>query len=171
MSSQVIVLQGVSGSGKSSYVNAFNGPKASCSADDYFVQDSGYRFNPAQLGEAHAWCLRRFIYQLSTYTGGDSSLTVLVDNTNTAAIEIAPYMAIAAAYNVPAKIVTIECDLDLAFRRNQHNVPMSTIQKQAARIKQSHSQFPKHWEREIIRKTYLGAAPHQPSDTKFDPGY
>ena len=148
MTAQVIVLQGVSGSGKSSYCKNL-ASNFVFSADDYFMQSGVYKFNPAQLGDAHSYCFRNFVVYLQQWA--DSDKVLVVDNTGTTAVEIAPYMALAAAYNVPAKIVTIECDLELAFKRNQHNVPMKTILKQAARIKQSHSQFPFHWNHETIK--------------------
>jgi len=62
---KVIIMRGVPGSGKSSYV-ARKYPEATvCSADNFFMSadDQGilhYQFNPAQLSAAHDECFREF---------------------------------------------------------------------------------------------------------------
>lgn len=72
-----------------------------CSADDYHVcPDGTYAFNPKNAGAAHGLCLRKFISAL--LSGND--VDVVVDNTNTSTYELAPYMAMAAAYGVGATI-------------------------------------------------------------------
>ena len=123
----VIILQGIPGSGKSSYVSYLKDVASSytsrevvvCSADHYFMRDGEYNFNPAFLGEAHAACMRRFIETVQQ--GGD--VTVIVDNTNITEIEIAPYYAVARAYSAKVEIVTFACDPFVAARRNEHGVP------------------------------------------------
>jgi len=59
--------------------------------------------------------------------GEDSDTVVIVDNTNTTAVEMAPYVAIANAYCVTGiEIVEMDCPVGLAAKRNIHNVPMRT---------------------------------------------
>lgn len=86
----VKILSGISGSGKSTYARRHRG--VIVSADDYFVRDGAYRFNPARLSSAHATCFARYLGALD-----DGHPLVIVDNTNTTAVEIAPYVLAAQA--------------------------------------------------------------------------
>jgi predicted kinase len=125
----VIILQGIPGSGKSSYVSYLKGVASDisrevvvCSADHYFMRDGEYKFNPAFLGEAHAACMRRFIETVQQ--GGN--VTVIVDNTNITEIEIAPYYAVARAFgSAKVEIVTFEVYPETGAARNVHGVPFS----------------------------------------------
>jgi hypothetical protein len=145
VSRQVVILSGVSGSGKSTYIrNIFRNPFV-VSADDFFLQEEGkYNFDPTKLGAAHASCFRRFINACL-----DGWLLIIVDNTNTTSEEIAPYVLGAEAFGYAVEIVTmlerpISHDapydnmtydmLDACARRNTHGVPLNTILKQHERI-------------------------------------
>lgn len=59
---QAAIIRGPSGSGKSTIasllVKEFN--FRAVEADDYFVVDGAYRYDPAKLTEAHALCLQAF---------------------------------------------------------------------------------------------------------------
>lgn len=87
---KVIILSGISGSGKSTYGRKLlEGAlwTSVCSADDYFMVGSEYRFDASKLSLAHGQCFKKFIDLLK---GGDQ--VVVVDNTNTSVVEIAPYV-------------------------------------------------------------------------------
>ena len=144
MNRQVLIMQGVSGSGKSTFARDVEQRLERrtmvtvCSADAYFEQDGVYRFDVAKLGEAHAHCFRDFCDNLSRGTN-----LVIVDNTSTSPVEVAPYMLAVAAANLSlpagdkytAHIVRFACDdLELAAARNTHGVPLRGIQAQAGRI-------------------------------------
>lgn len=87
----VIILRGCSGSGKSTHAaaelaTAVKDKSAVFSADAFFMKEDGYKFDPAQLGTAHATCLRLFTLSLieNKY---DNDFTLIVDNTNTTGTE------------------------------------------------------------------------------------
>lgn len=163
---KVIVMSGVSGSGKSTYARKLlgldseyylglctraQGPRALVSADLYFMNPSDeYVFDRAKIGEAHAECFRNFIELLQK----NRFTTVVVDNTNTTVEEIAPYMAGAAAYGYEAEIVTVcpEFATDSYFKlcaaRNAHGVPLDVIVQQHLRIYQR--RLPNRWKHKQI---------------------
>lgn len=128
---QVLILAGVPGSGKSTYVNNLGLSRESVvSADNYFVGSDGeYRFDPTKLGAAHGDCLRGFVSALMK-----GMATVVVDNTNTTAIEMAPYVALAAAYGYMVEIVRFSCDPAVAAERNVHGVPERAVRAMADRL-------------------------------------
>jgi predicted kinase len=138
----VIIMSGVSGSGKSTLARKlvddfvlsgrFLEDSKIVSADNYFLMNNEYRFDPAKLSEAHNECFASFIYSLrSGYN------LVVVDNTNTTNEEIAPYYLGATAFGYTAEIITISADkddleeLEILALRNKHNVPLKLIQLQA----------------------------------------
>lgn len=142
---KVLILQGVSGSGKTSFCERYkekNPNTIVVSADDHFVgQDGKYRFAPDQLGLAHAKCFAKFMAALAE----DSIDTVIVDNTNASALEMNPYVLSVAAANVVRepldpiafRILTFEVsDLNTCFNRNQHGVPLKGIKAQDERIRE-----------------------------------
>lgn len=148
---KVIVLSGVSGSGKSHYVKRMiEETDVVVSADDFFTQDDGsYVFDPGLLSSAHERCFNNFLnfahYDLRSAHGPDR---IFVDNTNTEAWEIAPYMLAASAFGWEAEILTFmlapNCRaLELAAARNKHGVPLHVIANQQRRI--YFRDLPRHW--------------------------
>jgi len=132
---KVVVLRGVSGSGKSHYGRSLAAASA-VSADNFFVGGDGvYRFDPSKLHLAHAQCMRQFIdlVREQPRAGG----LVVVDNTATTVAEIAPYMAVASAYGWDAEVHDVLCDVVLAAARNTHGVPLAGCEAQARRIAES----------------------------------
>lgn len=136
---RVIILSGVPGSGKSTLAKSIvvNAPAVICSADNYFMVDGEYRFDPTKLGEAHAACLHRFTRSLitardQTWAKDDN---IIVDNTNTTALEMAPYVALAAAFGAECEIVTAVCDPEVAHARNTHGVPLAGVKRMAQAIR------------------------------------
>jgi len=133
----VKILQGVPGSGKSTWAKK-NFPEAKiCSADDFFMKDGEYKFDPSLLSEAHAACLRKFI----SYRSHDVDL--IVDNTNTTVAEIAPYYSIGEAFGGDVVVVQFWVDSAFAHSRNIHNVPYDSIVAMNKRM--SHQKFPPWW--------------------------
>jgi predicted kinase len=139
---KVIILAGISGAGKS-YFTGKNYPVASvCSADYYFLnQDGEYIFDPSKLPAAHSQCLRKFVETVRAITNE----TVVVDNTNTTVAEIAPYAALALAYGYELTIIILHTPTSVGAARNQHGVPLKTIQQQNDRLKRLKASLPPWW--------------------------
>lgn len=142
----VIILQGTSGSGKSTYaerlMHAFvaqgGGSAVIVSTDHFFTKTGTYQFDSNKLGEAHAACFRHFIEALQS-----GVKLVIVDNTNTRATEIAPYMLGAAAYGYTAVIHRLNCDPAVAAARTIHRVPTSIVTSMSRRIRSE--RLPPYW--------------------------
>lgn len=149
---QVILLQGVPGSGKSTYgrrlveETKLSGKSVEVvSADFFFEKDGEYRFDPTKLEQAHASCFMAFLRALEKGTD-----LVIVDNTNTKIEFMTPYVLAMSAANLArpenpytCKVVQVPCDPKVAARRNTHGVPEETCCRMAREIERC--QFPPRW--------------------------
>ncbi len=138
---KVVLMSGISGSGKSSYIDKkfpINRETVCVSADYFFQKGDKYDFNPALLGKAHGKCLRDFTMALAK-----NIPLIIVDNTNTTVLEMAPYVALAQAYEAEIEIVEMICSVEFALNRNVHNVPEHTILAQLKRLEAG--MYPPHW--------------------------
>lgn len=143
---RVVLMRGISGSGKSDFVSQIKTKYSMvCSANNFFSQKGSYRFDATKLGEAHASCVRKFAETL--YEGGNKSLIhfcdlLIVDNTNTTALELAPYISLSLAYGCVPEIHTIKCEAEVAHRRNIHSVSYQSILRQRQNLAQP---LPPYW--------------------------
>jgi predicted kinase len=165
---KVTILRGVSGSGKSTWAKAHDTTQTTVvSADQYFMrywplhnpnanyaelvhgddppEVLEYRFDPAKQGEAHAQCLRRFIDELLVSSDHLRLQHLIVDNTNTTLVEIAPYIAVARAYGAEVRVLEFRVLPADAARRNVHGVPWEVIEKQSHNLYTSSLQWPAYW--------------------------
>lgn len=141
---KLTILAGVSGSGKSTYAKKLGG--IICSADDHFVDADGvYRFDPSQLGEAHRKCLRNVVLGLQRF--GEH---IVVDNTNTTLVELAPYVALGQAFYAQVEIVVVVGNPADAARRNIHGVPHGSVMAMAKRIDEMLHNWPPFWPTPLI---------------------
>jgi hypothetical protein len=161
MPTDIHILSGCSGSGKSTEVERIRKRYANrhgiashqvvvCSADYFFLEGATwdrlgnptggkYVFDPTKLGEAHAYCKRRFVEAVRR-----KGPLIIVDNTNTTVKEIEPYVYVARDYDVEKVfLTTVMEDPIVAHARNCHNVPLHVIQAQAKRIDER--RIPRHW--------------------------
>ena len=126
---RVIIMRGLPGSGKSTKAQSYGGTIVS--ADNFFIQDGEYKFDPSKIAQAHATCMRLFDEALRR---GDP--IVVVDNTNTTQWEYQKYVdkANRAGYTVDFDVVgSGGVDVPTLATRNTHGVPEDKIQKMVQR--------------------------------------
>lgn len=129
----LIIIRGVSGSGKSTFAdflvdNLFakytdvNQILNKFEADQWFV-DNDEPWNPRYLATAHEWCQAEVRRSLQ-----DGYITI-VSNTTTTKKELDPYIKIAEDLGVQYFVLIADGDY-----HNVHDVPDDKLQKQAQRF-------------------------------------
>ena len=136
----VIIMCGISGSGKSTRAEKFYPKAMVVSADHFFMVAGEYRFNPMLLPDAHGTCLKSFVSALQGAVD-----MVVVDNTNTTVAEVAPCAALALAYGYDLRIEVLKVDVETAAARNLHGVPKAGIVKMAERLETLKDSLPPWW--------------------------
>ncbi len=153
---RVVILQGVSGSGKSTWTRAQTERHTVFSVDEIFFQpDGSYVWDEARLSEGHRLCLRRFAEHLSAHERGliPGPETVIVDNTNTRALFMAPYVALARAFDLPVEIISFRAPADVCFARNGGRAPLAVVQEMTQNI--ANFQMPKYWTADGVTYTIV----------------
>lgn len=135
---KVILLRGVSGSGKSTQVcklrqqfelgDKFDFEK--CSADDFFIQDGAYNFDASKLSQAHNVCFGKFLNAIRNRVK-----VIVVDNTFIRIWELDNYVRAAVQSGYIVEIVEIKLetisDMKLCAARNIHKVPPEVVARMA----------------------------------------
>lgn len=121
-------MRGISGSGKSYLSDQLKGENGVIlSADDYFMRDGEYQFNPAELPEAHSWTQYAAIRFMQ-----EGRSPIIIDNTNIEAWEMKPYVEAGVKYGYDIEIVESNTpwrfNAEELAKRNQHGVPKEVIQ-------------------------------------------
>jgi tRNA uridine 5-carbamoylmethylation protein Kti12 len=129
----IFIMRGIPGSGKSYHAEALKRdagyPHAEIfSADQFFLRDGVYTFNPTAIGLAHQSCFSRF-YEAAD--GGHDEVLLIVDNTNIRLWECSPYVLAGEAAGHSVELVHVKCDVEKAIARNTHGVPESVIRRMA----------------------------------------
>jgi hypothetical protein len=120
------------------------------SADQYFIDSTGkYTFDKSKLGEAHADCMADFIFHCEEAQLIETYPQIVVDNTSTQLHEISPYMLVAAAHDLPCKIITLMRSPQEVGLRNVHGVPESTLKNQWRNMQ--YAKIPGYWPHEILK--------------------
>lgn len=149
---KTIILQGIPGSGKSTYIEKVLSEKYQhylvVSADHFWLKNGTYKFDVSRLGEAHMECRRRF---LSAHNDASkfpkwNVEVIIVDNTNTTLLEMAYYHDLGSLHG-PVEIHRIKAPIE-AGDRNVHNVPRSSIINMATRIQ--NCEIPRYWNAKIV---------------------
>jgi len=126
----LILIRGASGSGKSTLAKRLIvslgslGVKEHYEADMYFFATGEYKFDPAKLKEAHAWCLGAATRDMQLGVP-----FVIVSNTFTEQWELLPYFR--AANECEYLVFVIRCENDFG---NVHGVPDEKVRQQRARM-------------------------------------
>jgi predicted kinase len=138
----MLVLRGIPGSGKSTLASkiAAKNLTFTCSADRFFMRQGKYCFDHTQLSAAHARC-RYEAMEAAEYCCNSSATVpsfarhvVIIDNTNILPEHYEFYRSVAARYGFRFVTITVKCDVETAWRRCVHNVPLSTIERMAKQL-------------------------------------
>lgn len=91
----LFLIAGVSGSGKTTLAKllATHEDDVVLAADDYFSKNGSYQFDPAEIQEAHNWCIKCVESAMKISDG-----RIFVTNTFTREIHTNPYRDLAAKY-------------------------------------------------------------------------
>ena len=135
------------------------------SADHHFMDGPIYKFDVSQLSQAHGSCLKSYIRAVQ---GWDPMIAtgerfqpehIVVDNTFITSIELAPYIALGQAYDIPVEVVTVQVkieDVVKAHARNSHGVPQGAIERMWKEL--SGRTYPYHWQPKMgVTFTYIDA--------------
>ncbi len=148
---RVVVLRGLPGSGKSTHARRLAQEAVDAdlraeivSADIFFERDGAYRFDPAQIGEAHASCLRAFMDHAECC----GLALIVVDNTNTTAWECSPYVAVGLARGYDVEIVTISASVEVCLERQTHGVPPHVLREMARTLREE--RLPPFWKQRTV---------------------
>lgn len=134
----LFIMIGIPGSGKSTSSKKIRTiadevfGSQSCdiaSADNFFMVNGEYKFDPAKLGDAHKMCFINFLESVNC-----AKPVVIVDNTNLSIESMAPYAAYAHAYGYAVTLVYHCISAEESFKRNTHGVPVVAC-------KRMHAQF------------------------------
>lgn len=121
----LILLRGLPGAGKSTLGTIIAG-KEPLSADDYFMVNGEYKFDPSKLKEAHEECRLKCEINMKNKVS-----KIVVANTFTEEWEMKPYFQLAEKYNYRVHSLVVE-------RRhggiNVHNVPDDKIMSMGKRF-------------------------------------
>ncbi|XP_048790560.1 NEDD4-binding protein 2-like 2 isoform X3 [Lagopus muta] len=125
----LLILRGLPGSGKSTlsrFLLDHSRDGVALSTDDYFRQQDGYTYNAAQLGDAHDWNQKRAKQAME-----QGKSPVIIDNTNTQAWEMKPYVEVALekGYRVEFREPDTwwKFDPEELEKRNKHGVTREKI--------------------------------------------
>uniref|UniRef100_A0A8B9G9U1 NEDD4-binding protein 2-like 2 n=1 Tax=Amazona collaria TaxID=241587 RepID=A0A8B9G9U1_9PSIT len=169
----LLILRGLPGSGKTTLSRVLLGESHDgivFSTDDYFRQHDGYTYNAAQLGDAHDWNQKRAKQAME-----QGKSPVIIDNTNTQAWEMKPYVEVALekGYRVEFhepdtwwKFDPEELEKEPVLKKNHRR--LSTKAKQ--RGKQKRNKKIKGNPTEITKKTLGGSARHPIPDAQDTSG-
>ena len=138
----VMIIRGLPGTGKDAYLDSLAKEDgltiARCSADDYFMQDGKYVFDPMKLTDAHDSCFKSFVEICDTPMPRLDAIAVC--NTNTSLFEISPYLMYARHKKLPIEIVEISApgvSFEHLAERNLHGVPAQGIEGMMGRWEKS----------------------------------
>lgn len=126
MKKELIIARGIPGCGKSSFAELLTIPYNICTADDYFITDGVYKFNPDKLHIAHRVCQEKCSNLMEQNTE-----RIVVANTSTTLKEFNPYLDLAKQYGYKVYSVIVE---NRHGNKDIHNVPVETLEAMETRF-------------------------------------
>lgn len=124
--SELILIRGLSGSGKSTFARFLESPlRVNYEADMWFDNYNNGVFDASKLKKAHKWCKDNVEYVLK------SGLDVIVSNTFTQEWEMQDYFDIAKQCGAKVTVLIVE---NYHGNKSVHNVPEETMKKMKDRF-------------------------------------
>jgi NEDD4-binding protein 2 len=113
---QLIILRGVSGSGKSTIAQKIVENGTINSTDNYFIINGIYEFNASKLGLYHK------LNKLKTEQDMNNNISpIIIDNTNLTKKEVKPYVELGLKYSYDIKIIEMEeLNLEELLKRQEN---------------------------------------------------
>lgn len=130
----LILMRGVSGSGKSTRARELEGPdKVILSTDDFFMIEDKYVFDPKKLPENHRLNQERCREHMILKTR-----TIIIDNTNIQSWEMRPYKQLALEHGYQVEIMEVPApDIEELVRRQEtrgdKKIPRETLERMLER--------------------------------------
>ena len=107
------LFRGICGSGKTTAAKSLG--LMTFEADQFFMEDGEYKFDPTKLREAHQWCKDQVEYVMM-----NGMPKVAVSNTFTQEWEMTPYFELASKYGYMVITMVVE---NRHGGQNEHGVP------------------------------------------------
>ncbi|XP_014666861.1 PREDICTED: uncharacterized protein LOC106808600 [Priapulus caudatus] len=124
----LVLMRGCPGSGKTTLASKLKHGGVILSTDDYFEGKKGYKFQGSQLEAAHEWnkcTAKQFMLE------GKSP--VIIDNTNTQAWEMKPYVVLARQHRYAVEMIepmtSWKFKAGQLAKKNSHGVTKQSIEK------------------------------------------
>ena len=121
---ELFLLRGLPGSGKSTLAKSLGGMYAE--ADQYFMEDGEYKFDPSKIKDAHGWC--QDIVHSYLRNGIEK---VIVSNTFTQEWEMEAYYKLAEKYGYRVYSLIVE---NRHGGVNEHGVPEGKLKQMKNRF-------------------------------------
>jgi len=129
---EVHLFRGIPGVGKTTLARRMT--NFVLAADDFFESPEGYKFNPMNIGEAHADCQMRFFCCCET-----KAKTIAVTNTFVKNWEIEFYLRVANSFGYSIFVHEFAAHSDTlrkCAKRNVHGVPLEVCERMIADFEQ-----------------------------------
>jgi len=117
------LLRGLPGSGKTTLARSLGA--VYFEADMYFMEGNAYKFNPAKLKDAHAWCVSHVEISMKNSINSIGDCKIAVANTFTQEWEMQAYYDLAKKYNFDVFTIIVE---NRHGGENVHNVPDDKVE-------------------------------------------
>ena len=164
LETRVYLLRGMSGSGKSTFIEKYLKPRFDhlevLSADRFFADESGaYNFDAEYLSEAHNACYKSYKealeaqferFQNETKYRDMRRSAIVVDNTNLEMYEIAPYFMEAQTIGAFPEILSFGFwgTVNDHLSRQVHGLKLHSLERQWEKLAQT--TYPPHWKPYVI---------------------
>lgn len=121
---ELFLLRGLPGAGKSTLAKSLGG--LHIEADNFFLKEDVYEYDPSKIKDAHAWC-----QSFASEWIAEGRERIVVANTFTQAWEMQPYFDLAEQYGYRVYSLIVE---NRHGGVNEHGVPQETLDKMKNRF-------------------------------------